>query len=250
MPHGGTLLFETANAVFDEHFQESHPEVRVGPVVMLAVTDTGTGMTPEVKERLFEPFFTTKPKGSGTGLGLSTVYGIVKQTGGWIWVYSELGHGAAFKIYLPATGTELAAPVMTTAAKREGAETILLVEDQPEVRKLSEVALRRYGYHVLTAADGRQAIAMSREFSGPLHLLLTDVVMPGLGGREIANEVMAIRPNIRVLFMSGYTESAISHRGVLDPGVDYLQKPFTPEALTEKVRDVLDARSEGRNASE
>jgi PAS domain S-box-containing protein len=239
MPHGGTLMFETANVTFDESFQAAHPEVHVGQVVMLAVTDTGIGMTPEVKDRLFEPFFTTKPKGSGTGLGLSTVYGLVRQAGGWIWVYSELGQGAVFKIYFPATDAALSAPKAAGPTRLRGTETILLAEDQPEVSKLAQTALRRQGYHVLAAANGNEAIAASKEFDGVIDLLLTDVVMPGGSGRALADQVIAHRPNIRVLFMSGYTETAICHRGVLDPGVAYLQKPFTQESLGEKIRDTL-----------
>ncbi len=239
MPHGGTLLFETANVTFDESFKAAHPEVHIGRTVMLAVTDTGTGMTPEVKERVFEPFFTTKPKGAGTGLGLATVYGLVRQAGGWIWVYSEVGHGAAFKIYLPANDAPVAVPAVTSRTWLRGTETILLVEDQLEVSKLAERALRRYGYHVIAAANGNEAIAASKDFAGAIDLLVTDVVMPGLSGPEAADRIVAHRPEIRVLFMSGYTESAISHRGVLNPGVAHLQKPFTPETLAEKVRDTL-----------
>jgi two-component system, cell cycle sensor histidine kinase and response regulator CckA len=239
MPQGGTLLFETANVMFDESFQANHPEVRIGPAVLLGVTDTGTGMTPEVRARLFEPFFTTKPKGSGTGLGLSTVYGIVTQAGGWIWVYSELGQGTAFKIYFPATEAKLSEASAATRPALEGTETILLVEDQAEVGKLAATALRRYGYQVLIAPNGNEAIAASKNYTGSIDLLLTDVVMPGMNGPAVAERVVALRPKIGVLFMSGYTESAISHRGVLDSGVAYLQKPFTPESLAEKVRAVL-----------
>jgi PAS domain S-box-containing protein len=239
MRQGGTLLFETANVMFDESFQAAHPEVHIGSAVLLAVTDTGTGMTPEVKEHIFEPFFTTKAKGAGTGLGLATVYGLVKQAGGWIWVYSELGHGAAFKIYLPATDAPASAPTVTSQSLLHGTETILLVEDQPEVSKLAETALRHYGYRVITAASGTEAIAASRDFTGTIDLLVTDIVMPGLDGRETADQIAAHRPAVPVLFMSGYTESAISQRGVLNPGVAHLQKPFTPKTLAEKVRDVL-----------
>ena len=246
MPQGGTLLFETANVTFDESFQQAHPEVHIGRAVMLAVTDTGAGMTPEVRERLFEPFFTTKPKGAGTGLGLATVYGLVKQAGGWIWVYSEPGHGAAFKIYLPATEAPVSAPTVTSHTRLHGTETILLVEDQPEVSKLAANALRRYGYHVISAASGNEAIAASRDFAGAIDLLVTDVVMPGMSGREAADRIAAHRPGVRMLFMSGYTESAISHRGVLNPGVAYLQKPFTPESLAEKVRDMLGTSGESK----
>jgi PAS domain S-box-containing protein len=239
MPQGGTLLFETANAIFDESFRANHSEIHVGPVVMLAVTDTGSGMTPEVRDRIFEPFFTTKPKGSGTGLGLSTVYGIVTQAGGWIWVYSEPGHGTAFKIYFPATNAEVADGTLESPTGLYGTETILLVEDQAEVGRLAETALRRYGYQVLIASNGDDAIAASKAYPGEIHLLLTDVVMPGMNGRALSDRVVALRPATRVLFMSGYTENAISNRGVLDPGVAYLQKPFTAESLAAKVSAVL-----------
>ena len=249
MPNGGTLLFETANVTFDESFQAAHPEVHIGRAVMLAVTDTGTGMAPDVRERIFEPFFTTKAQGAGTGLGLSTVYGFLKASGGWIWVYSELGHGAAFKIYFPATDALAAVPTGVSRTTLRGTETILLVEDQEEVSKLAEMALRRYGYRVLTASNGREAVAASKELAGTIDLLLTDVVMPGMSGREAADQVIAHCPNVRVLFMSGYTESAISHRGVLNPGVAYLQKPFTPESLAEKVRDVLGTSGNLQNFS-
>jgi PAS domain S-box-containing protein len=239
MPRGGTLIFETANVTFDETYCADHPEVQVGRTVMLAVTDTGTGMTPEVRAHIFEPFFTTKPKGSGTGLGLATVYGMVKQGGGWIWVYSELGEGTAFKIYLPASDAAIAEVKVTPKTSLQGKETILLVEDQTEVRTLALTALRRYGYTVFEASHGKEALAISKEFPGKINLLVTDVVMPGMTGRELADQLLSLRQGLQVLYMSGYTESAISHRGVLDPDVAYLQKPFTPESLGQKVRDVL-----------
>jgi PAS domain S-box-containing protein len=239
MPHGGTLIFETANMTFDESFLAAHPEIRAGKVAMLAVTDTGIGMTPEVRDRLFEPFFTTKPKGTGTGLGLSTVYGLIKQAGGWIWVYSESGHGAVFKIYLPVTDASVSPPDVLSPATLHGSETILIAEDQAEVSRLAQIGLRRQGYRVLAAANANEAIEVSKEFTGVIDLLLTDVVMPGMSGRALADQVLAHRPNLRVLFMSGYTESSITHRGVLDPGVAYLQKPFTHNSLAVKIRETL-----------
>ncbi|HEY1342142.1 MAG TPA: response regulator, partial [Bryobacteraceae bacterium] len=239
MPDGGKLTIETANVTFDETYKATHPEVTPGQHVMLAVTDTGTGMTDEVKEHLFEPFFTTKPKNSGTGLGLATVYGMVKQNGGWIWVYSELERGTAFKIYLPLTGVAPLRLKATPKCDLHGTETILLVEDQAEVCKLAKSALERYGYKVLNADNGAAALSLSQEYRAEIHLLLTDVVMPGIPSRKLAELVQEQRPGIRVLYMSGYTERAFSQDGVLEDEVAYLQKPFTPESLAEKVRDVL-----------
>jgi hypothetical protein len=239
MPTGGTLLIETANVTFDETYASTHADTRPGPHVMLAVSDTGSGMTPEVKEHLFEPFFTTKPTGAGTGLGLATVYGMVKQSGGWIWVYTELGRGTTFKIYFPRTDSPLTQSQPVLRSDVRGSETILLVEDQPEVRTLAVSALRKCGYTVHSAANGAEALATSRQAGGAIHLLVTDVIMPGMNGREVAGKLREERPDLRVLFMSGYTANAIAHRGVLDAGMDYLQKPFTPELLTAKVREVL-----------
>lgn len=240
MPQGGSLLIETANVFLDENYCESHPEVRPGPYILFAVSDSGTGMTPEVQQRAFEPFFTTKPVGSGTGLGLSTVHGTVRQSGGWIWVYSEPGSGTTFKVYLPRTDEAVLAspPIVKTDVR--GHETILLVEDQEEVRALAVTVLERYGYRLLSAAGGEEAISLAEGYPGPIDLLLTDIVMPGMNGRTLAKQLAAGR-TLRILYMSGYTENAIAHRGILDPGLDYIQKPFTPEALAEKVRQVLDA---------
>ena len=252
MPEGGTLIIETANVSFDEDYCTEHPEVQPGPCVRLAVTDTGTGMTQEVKRRIFEPFFTTKPKGAGTGLGLATVYGIVKQSGGWIWAYSEEGHGTSFKIYLPAT--EITVSESTTAARvsLNGTETILLVEDQPEVRNLAGTVLRRYGYTVMEASHGQEGLRVSGEFDGTIDLLITDVIMPGMNGLEMANQMRPTRPGMKVLCISGYPESTFSQRGILEADVAYLQKPFSPEVLGKKVREVLGSsvsRVDGRTAS-
>jgi len=243
MPRGGSLLLETANVTFDDEYAASHPDVRGGEHVVLMMTDTGTGITPEVKARLFEPFFATKPKGVGTGLGLATVYGMVKQSGGWIGVYSEPGRGATFKGYLPGpmrrwrNHGRLSKP--TFAARK----TILVVEDQPKVRALAARALRRFGYTVLSASRGDEALAIARRFSGTIHLLLTDVVMLGMNGRDLARQIAEQRPDLRILFMSGYTESTFADDAVLDSGVSYIEKPFTPDTLAEKVREVLGPQS-------
>jgi two-component system cell cycle sensor histidine kinase/response regulator CckA len=245
MPTGGSLLIETSNIVLDEAYSASHPEVRPGSYVMLSVSDSGMGMTREVQQRIFEPFFTTKPQGTGTGLGLATVHGMVRQSGGSIWVYSEPGSGATFKIYLPRTDEPAPLPYESVKTEIAGNETILVVEDQEEVRVLTVTALERCGYRVLSAAGAKEAIAIAKTFEGTIHLLLTDVVMPGMNGRDLANQLTTER-HLKVLFMSGYTDNAIAHRGVLDAGVDYIQKPFTLESLAEKVREVLGPRaSEG-----
>jgi two-component system cell cycle sensor histidine kinase/response regulator CckA len=238
MPQGGSLIIETGNVLLDDEYCAAHQMVHPGAYVMLGVTDTGTGMTPEVQQRIFEPFFTTKPTGSGTGLGLATVHGMVRQSGGWIWVYSEPGSGTTFKIYFPLTEESVPRPQAVVKIDVRGYETILVVEDQEEVRALAVTVLERYGYRVLSAAGGEEAIALANSFRGTIHLLLTDVVMPAMSGHVLAKTLSAER-DLRVLFMSGYTENAIAHRGVLDAGVDYIQKPFTPESLAEKVREVL-----------
>jgi two-component system cell cycle sensor histidine kinase/response regulator CckA len=245
MPQGGSLIIETSNTFLDDEYCATHPEVRPGSYVMLGVTDTGTGMTPDVQRRIFEPFFTTKPTGSGTGLGLATVHGMVRQIGGWIWVYSEPGSGATFKIYFPVTEEAVVrSPHTVVKTDVRGRETILLVEDQEEVRTLAMTVLERCGYRVLSATGGEEALSLAKGFGGTIHLLLTDIVMPGMNGRALASQLVAERP-LRVLFMSGYTENAIAHRGILDAGVDYIQKPFTPESLAEKVREVLASKGHG-----
>src|SRR4029077_14963045 len=243
MPHGGKLTIETANVTLDENYARFHAPVKPGEYVMLAISDTGLGMDNETQSHIFEPFFTTKgPR--GTGLGLSTVYGIVKQSEGYIWVYSEHGKGTSFKVYLPrvsATGEAVALqPAVAALKPGQGDETILLVEDEPNLRRLARQALESQGYSVLDAADGASAIQVSNSHQGPIHLLLTDVIMPGMNGRELALRISSLRPEARVLYMSGYTENAIGHNGTLDEGITLLQKPFTLPALKAKVREVLD----------
>ena len=246
MPMGGKLTIETANVRLDGGYDETKPaDVPPGDYVRLAVSDNGTGMAEETRLHVFEPFFTTKAPGKGTGLGLSTVYGIVKQAGGFIWVYSEIGHGTTFRIYLPATTTARESPAakQPTAVLLEGTETILIVEDRDTVRKLVQRVLRKAGYTVLEASDGDQALRVCEGHAGPVHAVLTDVVMPTMGGRKLVDSLSAIRPGVKVLYMSGYTDNAIVHHGVLDPGVNYIQKPFMPEVLLAKLREVLDASS-------
>ncbi len=240
MPEGGTLIIETSNVYFDEDDSAKHPDLNPGAYVMLAVTDSGFGMTAEVQRHIFEPFFTTKPPGTGTGLGLATVHGMVRQAGGWIWVHSEPRSGATFKIYFPRT--DEATPESNTAATESlrGNETILVVEDQEDVRKLTVAVLERYGYKVLSASGGEEAIALANSFGGVIDLLLTDVVMPGMSGPVLARDLVAQR-RMRVLFMSGYTETAIAHQGIPERDLDYIQKPFTPESLARRVREILDS---------
>jgi PAS domain S-box-containing protein len=243
MPYGGKLTLETANLMLDEDYARFHAPVKPGEYVMLAISDTGMGMDADTQTHIFEPFFTTKgPK--GTGLGLSTVYGIIKQSEGYIWVYSEPGKGTTFKIYLPrvsATGEAIAAPPPVAALPPErGRETILLVEDEVNLRSLTRQSLENQGYTVIEAGDGASAIQLSHAHPGPIHLLLTDVIMLGMNGRELAHRISSLRPETKVLYMSGYTENAIGHNGTLDAGVTLLQKPFTLPALKAKVREVLD----------
>jgi two-component system cell cycle sensor histidine kinase/response regulator CckA len=244
MLNGGKLTLETANVSFDRDSVGRYPELKPGGYVMLAITDTGRGMSEEVKARLFEPFFTTKDVGQGTGLGLSTCYGIIKQSGGHISVYSEPGRGTTFKIYLPQVEPQTKIPIerLNSPDLPRGTETILLVEDDPTLREMAATLLRRLGYTVLTAANGIEALNLKQERStGHIDLLFTDVVMPHMSGKELSDRVRALYPHTRILFTSAYTENAIVHQGVLDKGVVLLQKPFTPSALALKVREALDA---------
>jgi PAS domain S-box-containing protein len=243
MPNGGKLMLETANVSFDQESVGRYPELKPGDYVMLAITDTGAGMSEEVKARVFEPFFTTKGVGQGTGLGLSTCYGIVKQSGGHISVYSEPGRGATFKMYLPQVEPRTKNPTQRVATPDLplGTETILLVEDDPALREMAATLLKRLGYTVLTAANGIEALSLKQQRDiGHIDLLFTDVVMPHMSGKELADRVRALYPYTRILFTSAYTENAIIHQGVLDKGVALLQKPFTPSALAHKLREVLD----------
>jgi PAS domain S-box-containing protein len=246
MPDGGKLTIETANVILDEAYAHQHMGVTPGFYVMLAVSDTGAGMSPEVQAGVFEPFFTTKASGIGTGLGLATSYGIVKQHGGYIWLYSEVGQGTIFKVYLPRT-TEVTDDQVTSKMPEtllEGSETVLLVEDEGAVRQLAARVLRQLGYTVLEATDGADALRVAGEHSGAIDLLLTDVVMPQLGGTVLAERLRDLLPRLRVLFMSGYTDHTIVRHSLLEPGVAFLQKPFTPELLARKVRAALAAEGD------
>lgn len=243
MPQGGKLIIETDNVELSESYGEKHAAIKQGRYVRLTVSDTGVGMKPEVVERIFEPFFTTKEFGKGTGLGLSTVYGIVKQSGGYVWVYSELGVGTTFKVYLPRIDTQSAqSEVVTTQTELvKGTETILLVEDEAMVRAMTREILESGGYSVLEAGDCDEAIAASKQYEGHIDLLLTDVIMPRTGGRETAEMIRQVRPDVKVLYMSGYTNDAILRHGVLGEGTFFIEKPFLPNTLTRKIRDLLDS---------
>jgi two-component system, cell cycle sensor histidine kinase and response regulator CckA len=245
MPNGGKLVIETSAVTLDEAYAQAHPGTTPGDYAMLSVSDTGTGMTDEVKARLFEAFFTTKPIGKGTGLGLVTCQTIVRQSGGHIDVFSELDQGTTFKIYFPRI--EQPAPVAVsstskTGTLRRGTETLLLVEDEPSVRHLAQGVLRAQGYIMLTAPNGQDALRIARDHQGePIALVVTDVIMPRMGGQVMAEWLKTTNPKLKVLFTSGYTEDAIAHHGVLEPGIAFLPKPYTPATLARKVREMLDA---------
>ena len=244
MPEGGRLTFETANVELDEAQAKQHLEARVGRHVMLVVSDTGVGMDAKTQAHIFEPFFTTKPKDKGTGLGLSTVYGIVKQSGGFISVESTPGRGTSFKIYLP----QVEAPLDTDQSETpptsmpHGSETVLIAEDEPGVLTLVCETLRTHGYTVLEARNGKEALAMGRQYQGTIHLLLTDVVMPQMNGREVSERLLLMRPDVKVIYMSGYTDDAVLRHGVVANGVNFLPKPFTPGAVVRTVRKTLDGQ--------
>ena len=240
MPDGGRLDIATTNMELDEENAAIHPAATPGRYVLMTVTDTGNGMDATTRQRIFEPFFTTKEIGKGTGLGLSTVYGIIRQNGGWVDVSSEVGVGTSFEVYLPRID---ACPVPdkhgSRAATGGGRETILVVEDQTTVRHFAGTALRQYGYHVVEASDGYEAMSLADQYAGEIQLLLTDVVMPGMNGKELSERLKGLRPNLKILFTSGYTADVIADRGVLDRGVAFLHKPFGPEELAAKVREML-----------
>jgi CheY-like chemotaxis protein len=243
MPHGGRLTIETSRVELDAEYETSHGDVNPGPHVLLAISDTGTGMSEDVRRHLFEPFFTTKSAGAGTGLGLATVFGVVKQSGGAIYVYSEEGRGTTFKIYLP-EAVEDARPVATPAVEptaQRGSETIVVVEDDESVRELVGVMLRGQGYAVLAAEDGETAARLCAEHPGGVDLLLTDVVMPELNGRVLADRLGTMFPSLRVLFMSGYSDEAVVRHGMIRPNTAFIEKPFSESGLARKVREVLDA---------
>ena len=241
MPRGGRVTVETASAEFDSQYVTGHAAAVPGPYVLLAISDTGTGMNAETRAHLFEPFYTTKEPGKGTGLGLATVYGIVKQSGGYIWAYSELGHGATFKIYLPRVAGRPTPPSSPAVAQpSRGSETVLVVEDEDSVRRVAVRILRARGYSVLEAGSGKEALEISAVHAQPIHILVTDVAMPGINGRELARLLSLERPDTQTLYLSGYTDHAIVENGQLEPGLAFLQKPFTPDALARKVREVLD----------
>jgi signal transduction histidine kinase/CheY-like chemotaxis protein len=242
MPTGGKLVIETTNVEVDKEYTLHHVGMKPGRYVLLSISDTGMGIPPEVKERIFEPFFTTKEKGKGTGLGLSTVYGVVKQCGGEVWLYSELGKGTTFKLYFPLVDEPLAGVKKKIAPWKilGGNETVLVVEDEDEVRKLAAGILHKQGYRVLEASHGGDALLMCEQVKEPIHLLLTDVVMPGINGPDFARRLKFFYPGIKVLFMSGYTDNMIFQEGILERETAFIQKPFTVEGITSKVREVLD----------
>ncbi|MEM7347751.1 MAG: ATP-binding protein, partial [Chloroflexota bacterium] len=244
MPKGGKLTIETANVTFDETYTQQYSDVEPGQYVMLAVSDTGTGMNNEVRERAFEPFFTTKEVGQGTGLGLSTCFGIIKQNKGHITVYSEIGKGTTFKVYLPRLDDKEVTQrgkLSTGLLSKLGTETILLVEDEDTVREMAARVLTLQGYHVMTARHGEEALKVaSKDPKQSIHLLITDVIMPTMGGTVLAKQLTEIYPNLAIIYISGYTDNAMANQGLLEPDINFVAKPFTPESLIYKVRQVLD----------
>lgn len=237
----GMITIETANAVIDTGCCDRRMELKPGDWVQLTVSDNGCGIDRETQNKIFEPFFTTKAVGKGTGLGLATVYGIVKQNGGFIYVHSELGMGTTFNIYLPRTTESISRqPASSADSIPKGIETILMVEDEPAILDVGRITLERSGYTVLTAPTPREALDLATRFDGPIHMLITDVVMPGMNGKELQRNIQSIKPGIKILFMSGYTSDIIAHRGVLEDNVNFLQKPFSVESLSVKVREILD----------
>jgi CheY-like chemotaxis protein len=250
MPRGGRLTLETRNVTFDASASRLHFGAPPGAYILLAVSDTGTGMDAETRSHLFEPFYTTKETGKGTGLGLATVYGIVKQSDGYIFVYSEPGKGTTFKIYLPrveGAGADTAAAVPASAVA-DGKETLLLVEDEEPVRRLMHRSLKDRGYSVLEAPSGEAALTVATAHPGPIDLLITDVVLTGVSGKSLATLLLTSRPKLKLLFISGYTDDTVVRHGVLAKEEAFLQKPFTPDALARRVREVLDARKGGGGA--
>ena len=241
MPSGGEIIIETEEITLDQHYVNKRIEVKPGQYILMVVSDTGEGMDEYVQSKIFDPFFTTKEQGKGTGLGLSTVYGIVKQHDGYIYAYSEKGRGTTFKIYLPASTSAAEETESQTAVTTmfHGNETILIVDDDISIRQLILETLKPQGYKCLQAASGQEAVNALRKYRGEVHLLLTDVVMPGMNGKELAEKIREARPGMEVIFMSGYTENIIAHHGVLEQGINYIAKPITPVTLSQKVRNVL-----------
>jgi CheY-like chemotaxis protein len=241
MPTGGKLTIETSDVDLDEEYAGRHALAQTGPHVLLAVTDTGCGMDAETQAHIFEPFFTTKEFGKGTGLGLSTVYGVVKQSGGSVWVYSEPGLGTTFKIYLPCVDAciEVEAPAEISKSAARRSQTILIVEDDEALLEVTRQSLGDAEYTILSARNSSEAIEICERHSGPIHLMVTDVVMPGMSGARLATHVSAMRPEMQVLYVSGYTDDTIVRHGVLEPGLAFLQKPFSPKALIRKVDETL-----------
>jgi two-component system, cell cycle sensor histidine kinase and response regulator CckA len=243
MRTGGTLTIETRNMYLDRDYVGQHLDMEPGSYVRLTVADTGEGMSEETQRHVFEPFFTTKEIGKGTGLGLSTVYGIVKQSGGDVMVYSELDHGTAFKVYLPAVDRRAFRRPLKgdLIEKHSGTETILLVEDDETVRKLVREVLSASGYHILEAVNGLDALSLSERYVGTIHLLLTDVIMPKMGGNELKDQIGKTRPDTKMLLMSGYPDESIAHSGIYYADIAFIEKPFHPNILVKKVREVLES---------